>query len=211
MKWLVGIDEAGRGPLAGPVSVGAFAIPINKANYNTIFTTAQRSLAPNRDDFLCGVRDSKKLSEKQRERLFRGFQKMKKDGKAQFACSLVSNKIIDKRGISYAIRLALLRSLEKLKLKPDDCEVRLDGSLHAPKEYTNQKTIIHGDDLELVIGAASIVAKVTRDRVMKKLAKKCPNYSFEVHKGYGTKKHYENLKKYGPSAIHRLTFLKKLT
>ena len=193
MQWLVGVDEAGRGPLAGPVSVATFAIPHKTPLY------PQGSLV--------GVRDSKRLSEKQREIWYEKFVELRLHGEVMFTCSLVSASVIDEKGIVVAIRLGIARSLAKLALDPENCVVLLDGSLKAPPEYKYQKTIIHGDDIEPIISAASIVAKVTRDCLMIKLAKKYPGYSLEVHKGYGTKRHYAAIQKLGPSPIHRLSFL----
>ena len=104
----------------------------------------------------------------------------------------------------------MTNSLKFLNKKPDETQILLDGGLRAPKEYKNQKTIIKGDEKELAIALASIVAKVTRDVLMVKLAKKYPGYRLEKHKGYGTKKHYQALKNKGISAIHRKSFLRGL-
>lgn len=183
MKYIIGIDEAGRGPVAGPVSVGL--VMIQKKDRN----------------ILKGIKDSKKLSEKKREEWF---EKLRKDKKVFYTCCMVNSKVIDDKGISYAINLAIKKVC--LRTDKEDCEVLLDGSLYAPKKYT-QKTIIKGDEKITVISAASIVAKVTRDRKMKVLAKKYPKYGFEIHKGYGTKKHYVLIKKHGRCGIHRKSFL----
>jgi ribonuclease HII len=122
---------------------------------------------------------------------------------------MVSHTVIDTKGLTYATRLGVKRALKKLEIKKNVL-VLLDGSLYAPKEY-KQKTIIGGDDTYKIIGLASIVAKVKRDRRMKNLSKQYPGYSFDVHSGYGTKKHYEAIKKNGISLIHRRSFLKSLT
>jgi ribonuclease HII len=188
MKYTIGIDEAGRGPLAGPVSVGIVRIP-------ELFDKK----------FFKNIRDSKKLSEKSRDEWFAKARKHN----LLFAVSLVSERIIDRRGISYAIRLAIKRCLKKVGAKPDD-QILLDGSLKAPKEFKNQETIIGGDDKIAVIGMASICAKVTRDKRMLRLAKKFPEYGFEVHKGYGTHTHYQAIKKHGVSPVHRQSFLKNI-
>lgn len=192
-KFLIGIDEAGRGPLAGPVAVGAFCVPVDF-------------------DFsvLAGVRDSKKLSPQKREYYFAKIIDLQKEKKINFAVSFTSAKKIDKIGINKAIKNALEKSLKKLGKNPKECRVLLDGGLRAPEEYKNQKTIIKGDDKEKVISCASVTAKVLRDRKMCLLAKKYPKYCFEIHKGYGTVKHYEKLKKYGLCEEHRRCFLKKL-
>ena len=97
--------------------------------------------------------------------------------------------------------------MKKMLILPEESEVLLDGTLYAPRKYTNQKTIIHGDDRVPIIAAASIVAKVLRDRKMKRLAKEFPKYSFDIHKGYGTRLHYTKLKQYGLCAIHRRSFI----
>ena len=191
-QFIIGIDEAGRGPLAGPVAVGA----VMSKNW-------QHSVL----GVLPKLKDSKKLSEKQREVWFEFLKQEKKKGNLNFAVSLVSEKIIDRQGIVAAIKIGIKNCLKKLKAKPLIVSVLLDGSLKAPPEFTNQKTIIRGDESEPIISLASIVAKVTRDKHMARVAKKYPGYGFEVHKGYGTKKHYKALKKLGISVIHRRSYL----
>ncbi len=188
-EYLVGIDEVGRGPLAGPVSIGVFVI--EKRN--------QRKLSL--------ANDSKKLTESKREELFLYFKKLKKEGLCDFVVVHESAKQIDKIGISACIKRAIKKGLSRIDKKPDDCVVRLDGSLKAPEEYKNQQTIIKGDSKEKVIGAASIVAKVTRDKYMIRQAKKYPEYGFEFHKGYGTKKHRDLIQKKGALELHRKTWL----
>lgn len=200
-KYLIGIDEAGRGPLAGPVAVGLVAIP-ESADWRI-------------RELLSGVRDSKQLSEKEREDWFIKIKTAEKSAALFSAVSLVSEKIIDSRGISFAIHLGIKKCLNKfegnqISVRKNDCEILLDGSLKAPKEYKDQKTIIKGDAKVPIIGLASIVAKVSRDKKMRSLAKKYPKYGFEIHKGYGTKKHYEAIKKHGISSVHRKSFLKNI-
>ncbi len=120
--------------------------------------------------------------------------------------------MVDKIGISRATMLVVKRSIKKLSSAwkyDSQVEILLDGLLHAPAEY-KQKTIIKGDEKEPIISLASIIAKVTRDKYMTKLAETYPEYGFESHKGYGTKKHYESIKKYGISDVHRRSFLKNL-
>lgn len=198
-KFLIGIDEVGRGPIAGPVAVGALVFLDKKAS-----------------KFLFGARDSKKISESKREEWYLKILEAKKMGLIDFKVSFSSNKIIDKKGITFAIKNCLKRSISQLKdndskkIMPEKCRVLLDGGLKAPPNFKNQETIIKGDDKELVISLASIVAKVTRDRYMKKISKTYSKYGFEIHKGYGTFSHYKALKNIGISDIHRVSFLKGL-
>ncbi len=187
--FIIGVDEAGRGALAGPVSVGVALVPRD-------FDWA---LIP-------GVRDSKQLSEKKREEIFLRARTLQKEGVLEYAVALVSAAIIDQRGITTAVRIGIARALKKLSHNIDDVEVRLDGLLHAPKEYIRQQTIIRGDQTEPAISLASIMAKVTRDRHMVALAKKYPAYALEVHKGYGTLVHRESIQRDGISDIHRRYF-----
>jgi ribonuclease HII len=191
--YIVGIDEAGRGPLAGPVAVGVACVSAFDKNFKK---------------FSRGVRDSKKLSEKQREEWFEKMTREKVKKSFSFFVSYSSAETIDISGLSFAIRRALADALKKLNCPPEETLVLLDGGLHAPKEYSHQKTIIHGDDIEPIISFASIAAKVSRDRKMRALAKKHPEYCFEKHKGYGTKAHYEAIEKYGIlEGVHRKRFL----
>lgn len=196
MKYLVGIDEVGRGPIAGSVAVGAFVFLDNKAG--RLFR---------------GVKESKQLSEEQREKWFAVIEKVKKEGFVDFCVTFQSEKIIDIKGLSWAIKKALSTSLDKVtksnKIKPSETRALLDGGLKAPIEFTDQKTIIKGDEKETVIALASICAKVLRDRKMVKLGKKYPQYGFGEHKGYGTRKHYGAIKKHGMLKEHRKSFLKR--
>lgn len=193
MTHIVGIDEAGRGPLAGPVAVGVAVVPTN-------FDW----------DLIPGVGDSKKVSPKNREAIFRRTKILKKQSQLDYAVVLISAKIIDKIGISKAVARGIEKSFQKLTLNPKHVDVRLDGLLKAPKEFVFQQTIIKGDSKEKVIGLASIMAKVTRDAYMVRIASDYPKYSFEIHKGYGTLMHRTAIKKYGLSSIHRLSFTKKI-
>lgn len=205
MKIVIGIDEAGRGPLAGPVTVGMFRAQkkMEKELLKNIFDNK--------------LRDSKKLSPKKREEIYKKFCILKKESHIFFSVSHVSNKIIDKKGISYATKLGIKRSLyytlfhgREILYNRENFKILLDGSLKAPKEFKNQKTIIGGDSKDIFIACASIVAKVSRDCLMRRLAKKFPKYGLEIHKGYGTKLHYERLRKYDLSEIHRKSFLTPL-
>ncbi len=194
--FVVGIDEAGRGPLAGPVSVAAVAFP--------------ETLYKRRGRLLTGIRDSKRLTEHVRERWFALLLKEFKEGNIKIASSMVSHSVVDRRGIGRAIALGVARSLHKLGINPAAARVLLDGSLSAPLEWKNQETIIQGDDRVAIIAAASIIAKVRRDRRITRLAEKYPEYGFVIHKGYGTPLHYRALKKHGLSPIHRRSYCKKL-
>ncbi len=193
MKYLIGIDEAGRGPLAGPVSVGAMMVPMDF-------------------DFSCvpDARDSKKMTEAARERCYERLIALREAGTLNFAVSFSDNTMIDTQGIVPAIRASLANCLEQLHAKADECEIRLDGSLHAPKHFLNQSTIIRGDDSEPVISMASIAAKVERDRYMVSIAEQYPEYGFAGHKGYGTAKHLKAIGEKGLSGLHRATFCSRL-
>jgi ribonuclease HII len=196
MKFLIGVDEAGRGPLAGPVAVGLVAVPEG-------FDVAAA---------FPGVRDSKQLSEKKREKIFEMLEARAGEAGAgvRYTVEFESAEAIDQEGIVSVIRRAVARGVDRLvadvRLTKSNICIQLDGGLKAPEEYA-QETIIHGDALVPIISLASIAAKVTRDRLMVALAETYPGYYLEEHKGYGTKKHYEALKKLGPSAIHRRSFL----
>ena len=190
---VVGIDEAGRGPLAGPVAVGAVRL---SSGFNK--------------KFFKGIKDSKKLSADERELWYSLALEAKKRGELDFHVALVSEQVIDRRGISYALRLGIKRCLAALGAHDGD-QVFLDGALKAPVEFKHQLTVVRGDEKIPVISLASICAKVTRDRKMVRLAKKYPEYDFDLHKGYGTLIHRAAIEKYGLTAIHRLSFLKNLT
>jgi ribonuclease HII len=150
------------------------------------------------------------LTEAQREEWFACIQNAQKEGHVNFCVTFQSQKIIDTRGLSFAIRNALSISLESLEMNPVNSLVLLDGGLRGPVHYKHQKTIIKGDEKETIIALASICAKVLRDRRMRSLGKKYPEYKFEVHKGYGTRGHYKALKKNGLTPVHRKSFLKNL-
>ena len=189
---IAGIDEVGRGPLAGPVAVGIVSVP-------TVFNKK----------FFRGIKDSKQLTSEERELWYSLAMEARIKGELNFHVSLVSEKVIDRHGISYALRLGIKRCLKSLDLdlKP---QIFLDGSLKAPKEFKHQKTVIKGDEKIPVISLASIVAKVIRDRLMVRMAKKFPGFSFEVNKGYGTEVHRLAIQKYGSTIFHRQTFLTRI-
>lgn len=189
-KVLIGIDEVGRGCLAGPLTVGAI---LKDGRVN-----------------LRGIKDSKKLSAKQREEWLERLTAYGIRRKARNAAiASVGAPIIDKIGITAAARLAVGRCLKKLAIRHKPYAIVLDGSLYAPKTYLNQETIIKGDEKIPLIAAASIFAKVWRDKKMARLAKKFPDYALEIHKGYGTLAHRRAVKKHGLSEIHRKSFCKK--
>jgi ribonuclease HII len=194
MKHVVGIDEVGRGPLAGPVTVCVVAC--NLKLYSKL--KKDKHLPP------LG-KDSKKLSPQDRQK----YSKYLKHIGPAYVIVNVSNKVIDGKGISFSIKRAISQGINKLRLDPKECEVLLDGGLRAPNEFKNQKTIIKGDEKEKIIAWASILAKVSRDALMCRLAKKYPKYCLETHKGYGTRKHCEAIRKHGLSEIHRKSFCKK--
>ena len=200
MHYLIGIDEAGRGPLAGPVAVGAVLVPVD-FDWKLVE----------------GVRDSKKLSEKRREEIFARASELEKSHSLRYAVSTSSAAYIDRYGIVPAIKRALAEALSKLTedgpLHAKDgprYEILLDGGLHAPSQFSTQKSIIRGDDTEPIISLASIMAKVTRDRLMKRLSAKYPEYDFHVHKGYGTLAHRSAIQMYGLSEVHRTTFCSRI-
>jgi len=192
---VVGIDEAGRGPLAGPVAVGVVAIPRG---------FSWRELA--------GVNDSKKLSERVREEIFMKTRVLQKDGALDYRVAMVGNEVIDRVGIARAVAMATARAIQRLDLNPNATKVHLDGLLKAPAEFSLQETFVKGDALFKEIGLASILAKVTRDRYMERVAKKSEFtvYNFHIHKGYGTKAHQDALREHGLSRIHRKSFCRKL-
>lgn len=198
-KYLIGIDEAGRGPLAGPVSVGIACVP---EDFNW--------------DSIPGVTDSKKLSEKKREAIFIKALELQEEGKIHFAVVMKDAHLIDTIGIVPVIKKAMKEGLAELRALVgadiSSCHVKLDGSLSAPSEFLLQETIIGGDGKEKIIGLASILAKVTRDRHMVRISKKkhLAHYVLDVHKGYGTKDHRERIVKYGLSSVHRKTYCRKL-
>jgi ribonuclease HII len=150
------------------------------------------------------------MSPAKREEIFEKIKDARSVKKVEFVVIMESAKIIDAKGISWAIKKAIKKCLKKLGVHPDQTLVLLDGGIKAPVEFIHQKTIIRGDDKELVISLASICAKVTRDAHMRKMAKKYPQYGLEVHKGYGTLRHRTAIRKHGTSPIHRKSFLKNI-
>jgi len=190
---VVGIDEVGRGPIAGPVTVCAFGI--TQACYHEVLQK------------LDGITDSKKLSEKKREAFVEIIRRLKDEGKIVASVASVSAQNIDEKGIIASLNAALKQSLSKTVEGFNNPYIYLDGSLSAADHF-DQETIIKGDAKNWLIGAASVVAKVTRDNVMKRYALEFPEYGFENHKGYGSKAHYAALKENGAIDIHRRTWIK---
>ena len=181
-KMICGVDEAGRGPLAGPVCAAAVILP--------------KGLE------LPGLNDSKKLSDKKRRELF----PIIKEQAVAYGIGLASHEEIDEFNILQATYLAMERAIAQLEGKADFALI--DGN-RAKDFGIPVRTVVKGDSLSASIAAASILAKVTRDNIMLEMAEKYPQYSFEVHKGYGTKAHYDALRAHGHSPIHRMSFLKK--
>ena len=182
IRLICGVDEAGRGPLAGPVCAAAVILP------------------PNME--IPGLNDSKKLTDKKRRELF----DIITNEAVAYGIALVGEKEIDEINILQATFRAMEQAVARLNMNPD--VVLVDGN-REPKLGLPVKTVVKGDSLSASIAAASILAKVTRDRLMEQLDEAYPQYGFVVHKGYGTKRHYEALREHGPSSIHRMTFLKK--
>lgn len=182
IKLIAGIDEAGRGPLAGPVVVGVVIMPKNS--------------------MIEGVNDSKKVSEKKREKLY---DQITEEAIA-WSVGIADQNEIDEINILNATKLALKRALESLNTKPD--LILVDALTNIDTLGIPYKSIIKGDAKEYSIAAASIIAKVTRDRMMRQYDEIYPQYGFNGHKGYGTAKHIAAIKEYGPCILHRKTFIK---
>ena len=179
---ICGVDEAGRGPLAGPVCAAAVILPDHHQ--------------------IPGLNDSKKLTDKKRRELF----PLIKEQAIAYGIGLASHQEIDEINILQATYLAMERALAQLSVKPD--LALIDGN-RAKDFGLPVRTVVKGDSLSASIAAASILAKVTRDDLMVEMAADYPGYGFEIHKGYGTKAHYEALRNQGASPIHRMSFLKK--
>ena len=180
---ICGVDEAGRGPLAGPVCAAAVILPRNIE--------------------IVGLNDSKKLSEKSREKLYDEIC----EKAMSFGIAFATVEEIEQLNILNAAMLAMNRAIAQLEPQPE--LALIDGNRSSAIEI-NSRCVIKGDAKCADIAAASILAKVTRDRYMLEMAEKYPEYHFERHKGYGTKLHYEALREYGPCEIHRSSFLRKM-
>ncbi len=181
-RLIAGIDEAGRGPLAGPVVAAAIILPFDE-----------------KPPWLSLIRDSKQLSPSQREAVFDCIL----ESGAAFGVGVVSHELIDERGIASATKLAMRNAIERLPCRPD---YLLIDYVRLPAVRIPQKSVVDGDSMCISIAAASIVAKVTRDRLMVELDSQYPGYGLAQHKGYGTPGHLEALLKLGPCPIHRKTF-----
>ncbi len=181
-KVIAGVDEAGRGPLAGPVVAGAVILK--------------------KGEYIEGLNDSKKISPKKRDKLYDEII----EKCLAYSVGIVDNNVIDEINILEATRLAMKKAIEGLEIKPDylliDAEKKIDTNIEL-------SGIIKGDSLSVSIAAASIIAKVTRDRMIEDMAKKYPQYEFEKHKGYGTALHIQKIKEHGICDIHRKSFCKK--
>lgn len=184
LRYIAGVDEVGRGPLAGPVVCAAVVMPLDE------------------ESIIVGVDDSKKLSAKKRETLA---EEIKKRALA-YTIVEVSEKEIDEINILEATKLGMKRALETLSIAPET--VLTDGNMTLDITFP-QRSIIQGDALSYSIGAASIIAKVYRDKMMDEYAKEYPQYAFDSNKGYGTAAHIQAIKEYGLCPIHRRTFTKK--
>lgn len=182
VKLICGIDEAGRGPLAGPVCAAAVILPSNVE--------------------IPGLDDSKKLTDKRRRELM----PVIKEKAIAYGIAFADHTEIDEINILQATFLAMERAIAQLSVKPE--LALIDGNRQKDFGLPVQ-TVVHGDSLSASIAAASVLAKVTRDDYMLRLAEEYPQYGFEVHKGYGTKAHYAALTEFGPCPVHRMTFLKK--
>ena len=179
---ICGVDEAGRGPLAGPVCAAAVILPPHTR--------------------IPGLNDSKKLTDKKRRELFPVICEQA----LAYGIGMATEQEIDEINILQATFLAMQRAMDELQVRPD--LALIDGNLQ--KDFgLPVKTVVKGDSLSANIAAASVLAKVTRDDLMIRQAEQFPEYGFEIHKGYGTKAHYAALEQYGPSPIHRMTFLRK--
>ena len=182
-KLVCGGDEAGRGPLAGPVYAAAVILP--------------------RDAVIPGLNDSKKLTERKREELFEPI----KTTALSYGIAFATVEEIEELNILNATFLAMNRAIAQLELQPE--LALIDGNRNSGIEL-NSQCVVKGDSLCADIAAASVLAKVSRDRYMLQMDELYPQYHFRQHKGYGTKLHYEALREYGPSPIHRLSFLRKM-
>ena len=203
-EWIIGVDEVGRGPIAGPVHVCVVAIAVTW--YESLFA---------QDGWRIGkaeLNDSKKMTERARLLWRARAAEWEKDGLVHSACVSRTANDIDMRGIAACIRECVAEGLEQLARRGVTSErssVLLDGSLHAPLAY-KQETVVKGDSEHKVISLASVIAKVTRDAMMREYAKAYPSYGWEKNKGYGTAAHYAAIARDGLSPLHRASFCRSL-
>ena len=209
-KRVVGLDESGRGPLAGPVLAAAVKsdFPLLKNFRKSDFVhnrASEGSEGEKEDEILFRLKDSKKLTPKKREEFYKI---LTKHPNIEWGTGRVSEKVIDKINILEATKLAMIRAIEKLKIKNKKLKIDyliLDGNFKIDLPIP-QKSIVKADGKVFSCMAAGIIAKVTRDRIMQNYHKKYPRYGFNQHKGYPTKLHLKMLQKHGPAKIHRKTF-----
>ena len=185
---VIGLDEVGRGPLAGPV----ISCGCHFKNYTIL------------NEFKDFIGDSKKLSEKKRELSFKFLQNLKKENIIDFHLGIANVEEIDNLNILEATKLSMKRVVDKFNLK--NAQLIIDGNFSLNYKSYKEQSIIKGDNKSLSIAAASIIAKVHRDRLMKKLSIKFQDFGWEKNAGYGTKKHIENIHRFGPTIHHRKTF-----
>ncbi len=202
--YTLGIDEVGRGPLAGPVTLTLFARSPETLTDETLLQLFPKNI----------LRDSKKLSAEKREGISKELSLLQGEGLCFFFLASRDANAIDVRGISACIKECIGELLEKavleLKLSKDTVKLYLDGSLHADKSFTHQETIIKGDEKIIEIACASIIAKVDRDEYMKKEGTSYPEYGFEKHMGYGTEMHRKAIQECGTCKLHRISYLKNI-
>jgi ribonuclease HII len=202
-KCVVGLDEAGRGPLAGPVTAAAVVInPKHEIRNPKQIQNSKVSKFEIRISNL-KIRDSKQMSASERENIYKIITR---HADISWGVGIVSEKVIDKINILQATKLAMQKALKNLEKKTQADFLLIDGNFRLDKINISQKSVVKGDQKVFSIAAASIIAKVTRDRLMQKYHKKYPQYGFAKHKGYGTKAHFASLKKFGACKIHRKTF-----
>lgn len=190
-QYIIGIDEAGRGPLAGPVYVGV------------VMATASFDFSRFRH-----LDDSKQMTETRREAVYQKLQEMNSNNLITTA-TYSQAATVDSCGIEIAIQRAINRGLRRITSSIESTKVYLDGGLNAPQKFS-QATVVGGDGKIPVISLASVIAKVARDRRMKRLAKQYPDFNLDQHKGYGTAAHRQAIKKHGLSTVHRKTFCKNV-
>lgn len=199
IKGVIGIDEVGRGPLAGPVTVCAVYI--------------EKETIVRRDMFQNIIRDSKKINKTLRNNIYQTIRKFRYNKCViRYAISSRSATYVDRYGIAESARKCVrscLHSLERQGIAVDMVPIRLDAGLYAPEKYPNQESFIKGDERFVEIALASIIAKEWRDAYMRRMAKEFPEYGWSQNVGYGTQKHREAIRRHGTTRMHRRTYLKR--